>query len=167
VLLLAAVQMLVGAVYGSMCSIVTAYLLGSTLGAILVRRRSLRRGTGMLVAIGASSAIMIGATFTIILGLARLGASAAFCVVVLTTVAGVFGLLTGAAIPVAVDAIGPGDRTAFARAYSADVAGAALGAVVVGVFLLPRFGIGGTIVVTGVLCLMGTFTLMLTKRSAG
>jgi spermidine synthase len=166
VLLLIGLQMLAGAVYGALCAVVSAYLFGSTAGALITRHCPTQRARQWLVSMAIGSAGIAFATYLFIRTASTAAIPTSVCVLVVVTLAALSGCVTGATIPLGIKARQTDTPKGFARIFSADLAGAAIGASAVGVVLIPRLGVTGTVGVLCGICLLGAVGPALTVRSA-
>jgi spermidine synthase len=166
VLLLTGLQMLVGAVYGAMSAVVSTYLFGSMVGALTTRHSPVARAKKSLARLALGSAATVVATYLSMQWLSPAAAPSAGCVTLLAALAGLSGYFTGAAIPLGIKTSQRRNHERFARVYAADVAGAAVGACAVGVVLLPRVGVGGSVGILCAACAISAIGVLLPERSA-
>lgn len=166
VLLLIGIQMLAGAVYGALCAIVSAYLFGSTVGSLITRQSPAPHARRLLVSLALGSVGITIATYLFISAASAAAVPTSVCVMVVVALAALSGCVTGAAIPLGIQASHPDTPGGFARIFAADVAGAAIGAGAVGVVLIPRLGAAGTVGVLCGICLLGAVGPALSARSA-
>jgi spermidine synthase len=155
VLLLLGLQITRGAVYSAAALVVTAYLLGSALGATQANRYEpaapTRAMAAALVALGAFA-------FGCPPALAWLGEQPAQGLVAraaFPTAAALLGALAGGVFPWAARADFRGVAPTAARLLAADLVGASLGALLIATLLLPRFGVTYTATSVGLLCFLG------------
>ncbi|MHC1765757.1 MAG: fused MFS/spermidine synthase [Verrucomicrobiia bacterium] len=153
VILLLAVQTLVGAVYQQVAWVVTLFMAGLALGAWITTRwltvasRVARTPRQMLGWLALSIAVIAGAFPGVLFALARWTASGAPSVATQSVLlVFTFGLaaLVGAQFPVANQALQASTSLPAARLFNADFVGASAGALLASAFLLPLAGVSGT-----------------------
>ncbi len=152
-LLLLALQWTVGAVYGSLALVVTAYLAGSLVGSFWAGRRRFKNNRLVLSMVGLG---LLGLS----LGAVGLQAQATIlCSSVL------LGVLTGSALPLTAGLLVGDVPRVVTRLYAADLVGAALGAALTGTFLVPNLGVKPTTWVLAASCLLGVLVLWLPRKT--
>ncbi len=153
VILLLAVQTLVGAVYQQVAWVVTLFMAGLALGAWIATRwltapsRVARTPRRMLGWLALSIALIAGVFPAVLSLLARWTASGAPSVAtqsVLLVFTFGFAALVGAQFPVANQALQVSKALPAARLFNADFVGASAGAILASAFLLPLVGVTGT-----------------------
>lgn len=156
--LLAAWQATRGSVYAEVGALSAAFMAGLWAGSGWVARRSdraARRLPWVLVAGGGLSGVLA-------LGVARVWPLITVPLLLVTA-----GLLTGAAFPGLAALPGPGGRALGAgRGFAADELGAALGAVVLGVLVVPALGTSAAAASAGCLLLAAASGVRLAARGA-
>jgi spermidine synthase len=165
VLLLLGLAVAHGAVYGTASLVVTAYMLGSTVGAWGAGRSAPSGARKKLGLVGIGSAAL-AAVCPLLLAWSSTPAAGEWAwAAVFPALAVGLGLLTGAAFPLAARADYRGVGPTAARLYGADLAGASLGALLMATVMVPWLGVGGASAVVAGLCLVGVAGLWLPARS--
>jgi spermidine synthase len=169
VVLLIGLQIACGAVYSAASVLVTGYMLGSTAGAWGAMRwvaRTARRvprpkpslALGMLVLAVGALALCCPVLVPWLVSTERAATEA---LVTFPCLGVLLGLLAGAAFPFAADAQATEAATRSSRLFVADMGGAALGALLVAVILVPSLGLRGASLAVGVLCWVGAAGVLL------
>jgi spermidine synthase len=160
VLLLLGLAVAHGAVYGTASLVVTAYMLGSTVGAWGAGRLAPSVARKNLGRVGIGSAALAAICPLLLAWSSTPGAGEWAWAVVFPALAVVLGLLTGAAFPLGARADYRGVGPTAARLYGADLAGASLGAVLMATVMVPWLGVGGASALVAGLCLVGVAGLL-------
>lgn len=164
VILLLGLQITRGAVYGAAALVVTAYMLGSTLGAAAANRREHgvpSRALGVaLLALGAFSF----ACPPVLAWLGRFPSGGIVAHSIFPAAAIVLGAIAGSAFPFAARAEFRGIAPTAARLWAADLVGASLGALLIGTLLLPGIGVSATSASVGAVCVAGAALMGLVPR---
>jgi spermidine synthase len=155
VVLLIALQSLYGHVYGIVGYAVGVLMAGLALGAWLARRRPAARphralaGTllGLALAAGLTGVALVGLRF--LTGLAA--PTGVLPVAAIALLMGVTGVAAGATFPRALAVLGDADVRGATALYAFDLVGAACGALLAGLILVPLLGITATCIITAVI----------------
>ena len=155
--LLLAFQVICGSVYHQVGIIVTVFMAGLALGALVTNRlASLGRGSLSWFALGiAGYAVLLP---LLLPPLDRMGGSAASLVMVKAIVALltlVLAVLVGMQFPLANRLEFDGTAFGASRLYTADFVGAFLGALLTCTLLIPLIGVGGVCLLTAALNVAG------------
>jgi spermidine synthase len=157
VLLLVGLGIAQGALYGEAVRLVTAFLLGSTLGAWATRtgqsgRLALQRSGFLMAALALACPLALGwAT--------AFDAPGWAVTLLFPLLAALAGILAGSAFVFGCRSDAGGTPPTLARLYGADLGGAALGALVSGTVLLPYAGAWGVGATLAGVCLLGALGL--------
>jgi len=165
--LLLGFQVLYGSLYRQMGLIVTLFMIGLAAGAALgtrLRPAGDARRLGLLAAAVAGLALLIPPTLAVLNAprFEGVDTSAAQAVIPLWTL--LLGALTGAAFPLAARATATDSPGAASEIFTADFIGAALGALLVSMLLIPLMGLFWTCAATAALNLAAAIPLLRARR---
>ena len=167
VVLLLAFQVLCGSVYHQLGLIVTVFMAGLALGAMMVNRRaSTAKHLALLAFAIAGYAILLAFLLPL---LNRLGGSTAAVVLIKTAIALltlVLAALVGMQFPLANRLEFDGTVSGASRLYTSDFVGAFLGASLAGALLIPLIGVTGVCVLAAVMNLLGGALAFLPNAAA-
>ena len=172
-----AFQALYGYVYQKIGLIVAAFMVGSIVGSLWMSRRVGRikrkaRGLGLVALLGAAASLLVAASLPLLQRLTGVAADVA-AQTVIPLLTGIIGVIVGMQFPLGSALLLPDDDSSEAAAraggvaYASDLFGAAAGALVTTVVLLPAAGIVGTCLAAGVaFCLAAAPLLAVGKTAA-
>jgi spermidine synthase len=162
VVLLIGFQMLCGSVYHQVGMVVTMFMLGLGVGALVMNRSLAGRRSRDLVWLLGGLALFAACLPAALMGLSRLDilgvAAAAKTAIPLLTL--LLAAMVGMAFPLAAklelarQADGPNVAAVASRLYTADYIGASLGALWVSTLLIPLLGVVAVCLLTAGLCLL-------------
>ena len=158
IVLLLAFQVLCGSVYHQLGVIVTVFMAGLALGAAITNRRMKCRSHKFLalLALGiAGYAILLAFLLPLLNRLGDTASSLLFIKTAIALLALVLAALVGMQFPLASRLEFDGAAAGASRLYTADFAGAFLGALLAGALLIPLIGVTGVCLLTAALNLAG------------
>jgi spermidine synthase len=161
---LIAFQAICGSLYQMTGVIITAFMAGLTAGSLVASIRSRRPGIGAFIWMQGILAACALALPVILLQL-KMAALPLFLIEALfVVITFCIGALVGAAFAVATRI--PGERSASvaSRFYGLDLAGSAIGAFAVSVYILPLFGITWSALIAGVVSAGGASLCFLSRK---
>jgi hypothetical protein len=161
VLLLLGLQITRGAVYSAAALVVTAYLLGSAVGAAAANRHEVAAPTRAIAAVLLALAAFAFACPPALGWLGGQPAQSLAARAAFPTAAALLGALVGGLFPWAARADFRGVTSTAARLLAADLVGASLGALVIATLLVPSFGVTDTATSVGLVCLLGVVAALL------
>jgi spermidine synthase len=164
VTILIAFQAICGSLYQMTGVIITSFMAGLAAGALAASIRSRRPGIDSFIGIQSALAACAFALPLILARLKMIAVSplpiqAAFVIITFLV-----GSLVGVAFAVATRIPGEGSECVASRFYGLDLAGSAIGAFAVSVYILPLFGITWSAVVAGCVSAGGAFVCYCARR---
>jgi spermidine synthase len=169
VVLLVALQTLNGCLYHQVGLVVTMFMLGLGIGSFVMNRLAPRRPPIDLAKLALAVAVYAACLPVVLLGLGRLGGSAAPLIsqVAVPLLTLVLAVLVGLQFPLAGRVDYQGTAVTAARLYAADFIGAALGALLVSTLLIPVMGVAAVCGLSAVMNLFAAATLFVTLKRGG
>jgi predicted membrane-bound spermidine synthase len=156
--LLLAFQVLCGSVYHQVGVVVTVFMAGLALGAVMMNRLmpQANRGSLALLALAVAGYAILLAFLLPLLN--RMGGTAGSLVLVKAAIASltlILAVLVGMQFPLANRLEFDGTVTGASRLYTADFVGAFLGALLASTLLIPLMGVAGVCLLTAALNFLG------------
>jgi spermidine synthase len=152
IVLLLAFQVLCGSVYHQLGIIVTVFMAGLALGAVMANRRMKSRSHLTLLAFAiAGYAVLLAFLLPLLNRLGDTAASLVFIKAAIALLTLILAVLVGMQFPLANRLEFDGTVAGASRLYTADFIGAFLGALLAGTLLIPLIGVMGVCLLTAAL----------------
>ncbi len=165
IVLLLAFQVLCGSVYHQLGIIVTVFMTGLALGAVLANRRmKASKHLGLLAFAIAGYAILLAFLLPLLNRLGDTAASLLFIKATIALLTLILALLVGMQFPLANRLEFDGTVAGASRLYTADFVGAFLGALLASTLLIPLIGVTGICLVTALLNLTGGVNTLFRRK---
>ncbi len=164
VTILMAFQAMCGSLYQMTGVIITAFMAGLAAGSLAASIRSRRPGIGTFIWMQGILAACALALPVILIQLKMAALPPLPVEAVFVVITFCLGALVGVAFAVATRIPGERPESLASRFYGLDLAGSAIGAFAVSVYILPLFGITWSAVIAGVISAGGAFVCFLSRK---